>query len=38
MPADVWKTVIRKIENTLFFSKVATFLCDVDVDNWVLES
>ena len=38
MPADGWKVVIREVENTLFFSNLATFLCGIDVDNWVLES
>ena len=38
MPADGWKVVVREVENTLFFSKVVTFLCVIDADNWEWES
>ena len=38
MPTDGWKVVIREVENTLFFSKVVTFLCVIDTDNWEWES
>ena len=38
MPADGWKVVLSEVENTLSFSNAVTFLCSIDVDNWVLES
>ena len=38
MSADSWKIVIWEVEDTFFFSNVVTFLCNIDVDNWVLES
>ena len=38
MPTDGWKIVIREVENTVFFSKAITFLCNIDVGNMVLES
>lgn len=36
LPQKTLKVVIRKVGNTLSFSKVVTFLCGVDVNKWVV--